>query len=167
MYSPSSGSAQLGASVGDCGGSITRFLAIVVGLVGLWIGIVGSIGDTEVDTLYRLFFVGLGSACFVQFYLQRGTHAELFEHGFTISRGGKTTTGRWEDIANVTHGATRQYLFGLIPLPFTVSHTYTIALRNGERVKIDSAFSKAQEAGDTIQRMWRKAVAAKPSRSEP
>lgn len=163
MSSPISAHTQLGAPIGDYGGSITRFVAIVVGLIGVWIGIVGSIGDTQLDTVPRLLFVGLGIGCFVQFYLWRGAHAQLFERGFIISLGGKTVTGRWDDIANVTHEAKRWYLLYLIPLPFTVSHAYTVSLRSGERIKIDSAFSKAHEAGAAVERMWRQAVAAKRS----
>jgi uncharacterized protein DUF6585 len=80
----------------------------------------------------------------------RSASALLFEQGFVISVGGKTTTARWEDITSVTQKIVRTSYNGI---PVGTSYRFTIALANGETVRIDNTFGKPGQLGDAIQRL--------------
>lgn len=81
----------------------------------------------------RLFWVLVGVIAYAYFYyFQRDAHAEIYENGFVISRGSKTTRARWEDIANAEHWVKRTKLYFVLTV--SKSHYYIITLRNGEPV---------------------------------
>jgi hypothetical protein len=80
----------------------------------------------------------------------RGAHAQLFEQGFVIVLGGKTTTARWEDITGVTQKIVRANYNGI---PVGTSYLFTIALANGETVRIDNTFGKIGQLGAAIQHL--------------
>lgn len=80
----------------------------------------------------------------------RSASALLFEQGFVISVRGKTTTARWEDITSVTQKIVRTSYNGI---PVGTSYRFTIALANGETVRIDNTFGKPGQLGDAIQRL--------------
>ena len=80
----------------------------------------------------------------------RSAHAQLFEQGFVISLGGKTTTARWDDIISVTQKIVRSSYNGI---PVGTSYLFTILLANGETVRVDNTFGKTGQLGNTIQRM--------------
>lgn len=162
---PSSESGRYGALIGDHPGSSKRYLVIVVGVITLLMGISGYAFGGQWDTSSRWLLAFFGIVCFAAFYLRyRGAHAQLFERGFAISRAGKETSGGWEDIAKITRQAKRWYLFGFIPIPGTVSHDYTVYLRNGDNVAISGDyFSDMGQMIDTIQQRWRQALATNPN----
>jgi hypothetical protein len=80
----------------------------------------------------------------------RGARAHLFEQGFIISLGGQTTSARWDEITSVNEKVTRIYHYGI---PVGTNYLYTIALANGETVRVNNAFAKTAQLGGTIQRM--------------
>lgn len=154
---------QFGALIGDYPGSANPILYAVVAAICLLIALTGSAIIFEFDNGYRVIFAVAGITALVVAYLGRGAHAQLFERGFVITRAGKTTSARWEDIANVQLLVTRQYAYGFIPLAGK-GHIITITLTNGERVRVlGSHFRNAEQLGQTVQRMWMKAASARRS----
>ena len=134
---------------------VNRIVIIALAVLCLIIALTGNLLDVTLDTFSRLIFAALAVACLVQLYYQRGVNAQIFEHGFVISRAGNTLSGRWEDIANVTHKAYRRYLYGFIPLPGTVDHTYVIILKNGRQMPIHATYyTNGNQLGAIIERMW-------------
>jgi len=134
---------------------VNRIVIIALAILCVIIALTGNLLDVTLDTASRLIFVALAVACLVQLYYQRGANAQLFEHGFIVSRAGNTVSGRWDDIANVTHKAYRQYLLGFIPLPGTTTHTYIIIMKNGRQMPIHSAYyTNGNQLGAIIERMW-------------
>jgi hypothetical protein len=135
--------------------TVNRIVIIALAILCVFIALTGNLLDVTLDTFPRLIFAALAVACLVQLYYQRGANAQVFEHGFVVSRAGNTVSGRWEDIANVTHKAYRRYLYGFIPLPGTVDHTYIIILRNGQQMPIHAAYyTNGNQLGAIIERMW-------------
>lgn len=164
----SAGGAQsLGALLGDYPGSLTRYIAIVGGVIFLFSGLTGWAFGGEWDTSSRWVVAFAGLAFLVAYYLKlRGAHAQVFEQGFIISRAGAETRGRWEDIKQVQPRAKQWYLLGLIPIPGTVSHQYIVHLRNGTNIEISGEyFRDAQQLAETIQKRWQQSPAARPSQS--
>lgn len=156
MTSPSSASEPLGTLIRYYPGNPWRFIWIVLwGALAAWTT-VGSLVQGSVGGV--LFGLALGAGCYAYYYYvaRHDVHMRLFERGFVISRGGKTTSARWEDVANVEH-AVRTLRYDFI-IPIYRSHTYRITLTNGRRVKVTSSFRKHRELGDTIQRMWTEAA---------
>src|SRR5262249_52359165 len=80
----------------------------------------------------------------------RSAHAHLFEQGFVISLGGKTTSARWDDITSVTQKIVRTSYNGI---PVGTTYRFTISLANGETVRVDNTFGKISQLGNAIQRM--------------
>lgn len=152
MFAPSSNSRQFGRLIGDYPGSAIRFIWIALwGAVAIY-GICASLVQTSFVGI--LFWGTVGACCYAYYYRhsRHEVHAELFEYGFVISYGGKTTTARWEDIASVTHLVSQWRIYYLIPISY--SHTYMIALSNGERLKVSSSFQNAKQLGNMMQQMW-------------
>jgi hypothetical protein len=164
MYS-SPESARYGSLIGDYPGNPKRYLIIVIGVIALFMGLTGWAFDSQWDTSSRWILTFFGVVMFVAFYLKyRGAHARLFEQGFVFSRAGKETSGRWEDIAKITRQAKQWYLFGLIPIPGTVSYNYTVYLRNGDKADILSDYySNMEQLVESAQRKWRQATASNPN----
>ena len=166
MY-PTSGSSLYGARIGDYPGNPLRYLIIAFGVFFLFMGLTGYAFGAEWDTTSRWGLAILGIILFVVFYLRfRGAHAQLFEHGFVFARAGKVTNGRWEDITNITHKASRLYLLSFIPISGTKLR-YTLHLRSGTTIDISDYYSNTKQMLADIQRKWRQAAATtdKPSAS--
>lgn len=163
VFRSSLASTQLGALVADYPGSAARFIWIVLWAAVSVFGALASLSQGSFGGL--LFWFASGAGCYAYYYYrQRDVHAEIFEHGFAISRGGKTISARWEDIAKVEHWVKQTYLYGVVPAGGK-SHTYTIILTDGERVKVSAAFKNAAQLGNAIQRMWAQAAVAQVNRS--
>lgn len=151
-------STTYGALIGDYPGSAFRFVWVVLwGGLSIF-GVIASFVPFSFAGL--LFWLASAAGCYAYYYyyVRYDVHAQVFERGFVISRGGKTTSARWEDIANVEHRVTTWRLYFIIPL--SKSHTYTIRLNNGERVKVGASFQHERQLGDTVQRMWAQAAVA-------
>jgi hypothetical protein len=166
MSPVSSGSAQYGAQVGDYPGNPIRYIAIVIGVIALFMGVTGdALGGLQWDTSSRWILAFFGIVLFVAFYLKlRGAHARLFERGFVIARAGKETSGSWPDIVRMTRQAKQWRLLYFIPIPGTISHEYTVYLRSGDKFDITGEyFTNSQKMADEIQQRWRQAQAASAS----
>jgi hypothetical protein len=144
-------STQLGKLLREYPGSGLRFVGIALWAGVAVFGLIASL--TESSFIGFLFWLVVGAGCFVYYYnFQRDVHAEIYEYGFSISRGDKTTRSRWEGITNVEHWVKQSYLYGFIPLG--KSHSYTITLSTGEQVKVTSSLTNAQQLGEVIHQMW-------------
>lgn len=156
MPQRSTDSGQFGARIGNYPGSPFRLVWVILwAIVAVWclIGnlIQGSFGGI-------LFGIALSAGCSAYYYYvaRHPVSAQLFEHGFVITRGGKTTTARWDAVARVEHSV-RTLRYDFI-IPVYRSHSYRVTLSNGGRVKITSAFSKYRELGDRMHRLWTEAA---------
>lgn len=159
MLSPSSSpsSRQLGRLLRDYPGSGDRLIWTVIWAAVSILGLIASLFSFSFGGF--MFWLVVGAGCYAYYYyVQRDVNAQLYEHGFAISRGGRTTTGRWEDIAKVEHWIKRQYMFAVITT--SKSHTYIIYLTSGQKVKVTDAFKNETELGETIQSRWLNTVAA-------
>lgn len=155
--------AQFGAKIGDYPGSAFRFFWVIVwAVLAVWC-IIGSFVQGSFGGLLVGLALGAGCFAYYYYYARHAVYAQLFEHGFVIARGGKTTSARWDDVANVEHSVRTWRYYGIVPL--SRSHTYRITLTNGARVKVTSAFSKQRQLGDTIQRLWSDAVVDRRARA--
>ncbi len=157
-------STQYGAPSGEyrTGGRASRVILgilcaflLISGILGI-LGIVdifsGILSPTSGGLSFRnITLIAVGLCGFRPVFRGLGSHAQLFEQGFIISRGGKTITGRWSDIVSVTQKITTVRHYGI---PVHTLYVYTIALANGEKVRVDNnSFGKIAEMGNTIQRM--------------
>lgn len=160
-------STQYGAPIGEYRGSATNAIILSVSgaitlLAGVGILIMGiifttspsSVGGGIAFALFGLLVIAMGLGCFWLMWNGRGAHAQLFEQGFVISRGGKTTSGRWDDITSVTQAITVVRRNGIT----TTRYFYTIALANGEKVRVDNSYGKVEQLGNTIQQMASKVL---------
>lgn len=160
---PTSDPAPLGALIRACPGSPARFIWIVLwSALSAWC-IVGNLVQGSVGGVMVGLALGAGCYAYYYYFARHDVRAEIFERGFVISRGGKTTTARWEDVANVEHSV-RTVRYDFI-IPLYRSHSYRITLTRGTRVKVTSAFSKHRLLGDTIQRMWGEAAVTRRARA--
>ncbi len=158
--SPAVTSVQYGAPIGAYGGSI--FARVSVGIVGVVMALIGivafipssgtadSTGDSSSPIFAGIIWIAVALFCFWRLFSWRGARAQLFEQGFVISRAGKTTAARWEDVVSVTQKAVRHRRYGVT---IWTSYVYTISLANGEKVRVNNAFGKTAQLGDAIQRM--------------
>ncbi|HEV2461214.1 MAG TPA: hypothetical protein VGS80_22925 [Ktedonobacterales bacterium] len=157
----------LGPLIDEYGGNLRRFLPLVAGIFCFILSIPPSHASNDIGLGARLIVIAMGIACFAGYFFfgGRGAQALLFTRGFSISRAGRTITGQWEDIASIRHGVNQRfYLFGLLPVAWTTSDTYTLTLTDGRRLHVSGAhFSHAQELGDTMQRMWARALERRAS----
>ncbi|HEX8032285.1 MAG TPA: DUF6585 family protein [Ktedonobacterales bacterium] len=158
--SPSFASTQYGAPIGEYHGGAST--PVILGISGAFLLILGIFflnsippsADPSGMVFTSIFLIAIAliflGGMVWKILRGRGAHAQLFEQGFVISLGGKTTTARWDDIVSVTQSIT-QVRYNGIPMPTT--YKYTIALANGETVRVDNTFGKTGKLGDTIQRM--------------
>lgn len=163
LPAPQAGSAPLGPLVGNYPGSPARFIWIVlVGALAAF-GVLASLVQGSFGGL--VFWLVVGGACYAYYYYygRQPFYADIFEQGLVIARNGKTTTARWDNVANVEHAVTTMRYDFIIPVART--HAYHITLTTGERVKITSSFSKYRELGDTLQRMWSDATLDRRARA--
>ncbi len=150
-------SVQMGKLLRSYAGNPFRFIGIVLWAGISAFGVLASI--SEKSGIGFLFWLASGASCYAYYsYVQRDAHAEIYEQGFAISRGGKTISGRWEDIEKVEHWVKQSYMYGVVPVGGK-NHSFTIVLKNGARVKVTSAFQQSQHLGVVIQGMWANANA--------
>lgn len=145
-------SAYLGNLLRSYTGNPFRFIGIVLWAGISVFGIFGSIG--EKSGVGILFWLASGVGCYAYYYYaQRDIHAEIYEQGFSFSRGGKTLSGRWSDIQRVDHWVKQTYMYGFIPMGGK-NHSYVVVLRDNSRMKITASFSQGEHLGGVIQQMW-------------
>ncbi|HEX8997487.1 MAG TPA: DUF6585 family protein [Ktedonobacterales bacterium] len=153
--------AQYGAPIGDFGGSKARIFLILCCIVLLLLGgffvavapSTGSSGDSSgvvADVIAGAIFLAGALYCAWTIFSWRGAHAQLFEQGFVVSRAGKTTSARWDDVASVTAKVVVMRYYGI---PFWTSRLYTLTLANGETLRLTNAFAQASKLGESVQRM--------------
>lgn len=145
---------QYGDLLYDDAGTPLRYAWIVFGALAVW-GVLASLFQ---GSFAGFVFWGLvGAGCFGYFYVAlRGVHAQLYEQGFLITRGGKTTSARWDEIAKVEHWIkTTRYAF----IPVSKSHSYKVILTDGEQIKIAWWFKSEKKLGAIFERMWAAAAA--------
>lgn len=154
--SPAVASVQYGAPIGEYRGGIAR---VIMGIVGAFMVIIGILlvmpssdatGDPTGPIISGILCFAVALGCFWAIFTWRGAHAQLFQQGFVISRAGKTTAARWEDVASVTQKVVRIRRYGI---PVWTSYLYTLSLANGETIRVNNAFGKTSQLGDAIQRM--------------
>lgn len=155
-FSPESRYGQLGALVAEHPGSQGRYIWVVLwGALAIWC-VVGNLFQGSFGGVLLGLALGAGCYAYYYYYVRLPFHAEVFVQGFAITRGGKTTSVRWEDVANVEH-AVRTVRYDFV-IPLYRSHSYVITLSTGRRVKVTSSFSKHRELGETIKRVWTEAA---------
>lgn len=163
ISSASPASVGFGKLLGDYPGSAFRFIWVILwAALAAWC-VLGNLVQGSFGGVVFGLVLGAGCYAYYQYYARYEVHAQLFEHGFVLSRGGKTTSARWEDVANVEHSVRTWRYYGVIPL--SRSHSYRVTLSSGSRVKVTSSFSKQRELGDTMQRMWADAALTKRART--
>lgn len=147
---------EFGEVIGDYPGSRFRYFWVIVwGAFAAW-GILGALVQADWGGL--LFCLALGAGCYAYYYLyvRYEVHAWLFRDGFTITRGGKTTSAYWDEVAKVEHAVTTwRYDF---VIPVARFHSYRVVLRDGTRVKVTSSFAHFRQLGDTMQEHWQQAL---------
>ncbi len=157
--SPAVVSTQYGAPIGEHRGSSARIIVGIVGALMLILGIFSftpspstadPTGDSGSPIISGIICIAVALFLFWLLFSWRGARAQLFEQGFIISRAGKTTTGRWEDIVSITQKIRRIRRYGI---PIWTSYLYTLSLANGEIVRVNNAFGQTSKLGDAIQRM--------------
>jgi hypothetical protein len=156
---PSFASTQYGPPIGEFRGGVARIVFGIFGALMLILGILvvipspsssSSTGDSSGTIFAGVVFIAMALGFFALLFTWRGAHAQLFQQGFIISRAGKTTSARWDDITSVTQKVTRVRTYGI---PVWTNYLYIIALANGETVRVNNAFGKTGKLGDTIQQM--------------
>lgn len=146
----SASTVRLGALISEYTGSPVRFAwAAILGVLSP-IGLIASVVQGSIAGL--VFWLAIGGCAYWIYSFQRELRAQVFEHGFIIMRGGKTTESRWEDIADVRHGVTQWRLYFVIPVGS--SHNYIITLKDGRRARVTSSFNDEVRLGETIRQMW-------------
>lgn len=157
---PSIASTLYGATIGEYRGSPRT--PVILGISGAFLLILGIVflnsippsADPRGMVFTSIFLITIAliflAGMLWKILRGRGAHAQLFEQGFVISIGGKTTTARWDDITSVKQKIVRTSYNGI---PMGTLYLYTIALANGETVRIDNTFGKAGQLGNAIQRM--------------
>lgn len=167
--SPSSSSSasyattQYGAPLGEYRAGALRIVLLIAGVLSLAAAIViaaifglaaagpaSTTGDLVSGVILTALFLAVGVYCLVTVYRWRGAHAQIFERGFSIARGGKSLTGRWDDVASVIQRVFQMRYYGI---PVYTSHTYTLVMLDGGKLKVDDAFGKVGKLGDSIQRL--------------
>lgn len=163
MSSPSSLAAtEFGAPIGAYRGGAARIWVALAGvallaLAALFLVALPLSGDSSGDSSGLVSYLIAGAIwlagaiyCFWTLVSWRGAHAQLFERGFSITRAGKTITGRWDDVASVTQKIFTIRKYGI---PLWTSYLYTVTMTNGETARVNNAFGQARKLGDVIQRM--------------
>jgi len=158
--SPSFASTQYGAPIGEYHGGAST--PVTLGISGAFLLILGIFflnsippsADPSGMVFTSIFLIAIAliflGGMVWKILRGRGAHAQLFEQGFVISLGGKTTTARWDDITSVTQKIVRIRYNGI---PVRTAYLFTIALANGETVRVDNTFGKTGKLGDAIERM--------------
>lgn len=158
---PALAATQYGAPIGAYRGSGARIWVALAGVALLALAALflvalplsgSSSGDPSGLASYLIagaIWIAGAMYCFWTLFRWRGAHAELFERGFSITRAGKTVTGRWDDVASVTQkiGFIRTY-----GIPVWTSYLYTITMTNGETARVTNVFGQVRKLGETIQR---------------
>lgn len=157
---PSADTALYGAPLGEHRGSTVRrvFLSIIgIALLAMGLFFALFVPSSSSDTggaisgiIVGVLFIFGALYCFYTLFSWRGTHAQLFQNGFVISRAGKTLSGRWEDVSTIKQQIVQQRYYGI---PIWTSYRYDIALQNGDSMRVNSGFRQAGKLGDAIQRM--------------
>ncbi len=160
-------SATLGSLVDDYRANkfLPFFIAIPV-VLALWLALVGTIGNFELDGIQRIIALVVAVAIGIRLYRGIGAHVQLFEHGFVITLGFKTTSARWDEVVDVENNVRTHYRYmgplNLIPVPSGETPICTIMLTNGKQIKLeDGYFNDITEIGFMIQKLWRQTVPAK------
>lgn len=148
---------QYGAPVGVYGGSKASIFLSICGVallaLGLFFAVAVPMNDPSglgIDLFVGVIFIAGAVYSFWTVFSWRGSHAQLFERGFVLSRAGKTMSARWDDVASVTQNIVRiRYNF----VPVWTSYKYTVALNNGDSMLINNGFSKVGKLGENVQRI--------------
>lgn len=159
---PTFEAAQYGAPVGEYRGSRARIFLIIfcvaLLLIGVFFLVIGPAtasassdsSGTVADIIVGVLFIAGALYCAWTIFSWRGARAQLFERGFVISRAGKTTAARWEDISTITSKVVVSRYYGI---PIWTSHLYTLTLANGETLRVNNAFGQVGKLGEALQRI--------------
>ena len=156
---------QLGPLLGKYGENPTRRLLGVFGVV--WLVAVGGFLTVAATSVHAhdlagslaasalALLGGAAAACLWSFALSGGVYAEIYEHGFTLTRSGVTVEALWSDVASVEE---RILYLPVSHAPLWRSTRYRLSLANGQQAQIDAAFDRVAELGKVVQRMTTKAL---------
>ena len=97
----------------------------------------------------------VATSCLWSFITSGRVHAEIYEHGFTLTRSGVTLQARWSDVISVEE---RILYLPASHTPIWRSTRYRLSLANGRQVRIDAAVDQVAELGKVVQRLTTKAL---------
>jgi uncharacterized protein DUF6585 len=148
---------QFGAPLGEYRGGVARVVYGVVALLFLGFGalvIVGGAGSADTGTMVALYIVGavlvvLGAFAGWRMISSLGMAVQLFEGGFNVTRGSRTTSAAWGDVSSITQAIIQQRYYGI---PVWTSYTYNLTLNNGEKLRFTEMIGKVRQMGETMQR---------------
>jgi hypothetical protein len=155
--------AQFGAPLGEYRGGFARIMygigALIMFVLAAVIIAAGAtssdIGGTIALILVGVLFVAAGVYLVYRVLAALGTRIQLFEGGFSVTQRGKTTTGAWNDVSQITQQIIRQTYYGI---PIWTSFTYKLQLNNGEKLRFTETIGKVREMGETMQRQITQAL---------
>lgn len=155
--------ASLGASLGEYHGGFARIMYGIFALIMfLLAAIIITAGATSSDIsgailliLVGLLFVAGGVYLAWRLFAGLGTRIQLFEGGFNVIKGGKTTTASWNDVSQITQRIVRQTYYGI---PIWTSYTYNLQLNNGAKLRFTETIGKVRQMGETMQRQITQAL---------
>lgn len=103
-----------------------------------------------------LIFVALGASMMIRAFLNRHVRAVLCEYGVAYLARKGADAFRWEQVATVldkvsVHTSTTEQVDGSTTTSTTLSHTYTVACKDGRRFLFTHLLGKAEQLGQEIQ----------------
>ena len=106
--------------------------------------------------LLGLIFVALGVSMILRALLNRHVRAVLCEYGVALLGRKGADAFRWEQVATVldkvsVHTSTTEQVDGRTHTSTTLSHTYTVACKDGRRFLFTHILGKAEQLGQEIQ----------------
>jgi hypothetical protein len=85
-------------------------------------------------------------------YIGVTMRAQVYEHGFSYTRGYTTHNCRWDEIDAIwQHIVTYQVRLLIFYIPVSTGHKYTIRKTTGETIKLTNSIGKVGELGALIQ----------------
>lgn len=155
--------AQFGAPLGEYRGGVARVLYIIFALILFILAAIffaagasgGDIGGAIALIVIGLLFVAGGGYLIWRAISALGTRIQLFEGGFNVIKGSKTTAASWNDVSQITQRIVRQTYYGI---PIWTSYSYNLQLTNGEKLRFTETIGKVRQMGEAMQRQITQAL---------
>jgi hypothetical protein len=137
------------------------FLIWVYGLFGVLLLLAGSAGlvDMIINGAFLAIQLVVSGGAFAiaglfgyLCYLGVTTRAQVYEHGFSYTKGNSTYNYRWDEIESIwQHIVTYQIRLLLFHIPISTGYKFTICKTTGETIKLNNTIRKIGELGGIIQ----------------